>query len=147
MSKVVKNKKPTKKNTKKISKTQKTKKTTKPKKVVKKPTVNYVKKIINPNTNRYVKLESRLGKSIVARFEKLRVKKKKTAAEQKYVDTILYSKFCKCIKTVLIRESREECPDRKLPYAVCTYNVYNRRGLKAPSNASRGCRRTFGWYK
>ena len=119
----------------------------KPKKVA---TLGYTKKILNPRTNRYVNLESRLGKSITARLDKLLKQKKRTKAEQDYVDKILFSKFCKCTKTLIISESKKKCPpcpDKKLPYAVCTYNVYNRRGMRIKPNASRLCRKTFKWYK
>lgn len=118
----------------------------KPKKVA---TLGYTKKILNPRTNRYVNLESRLGKSITARLDKLLKQKKRTKAEQDYVDKILFSKFCKCTKTLIISESKKKCPpcpDKKLPYAVCTYNVYNRRGVRIKPNASRLCRKTFKWY-
>lgn len=118
----------------------------KPKKVA---TLGYTKKILNPRTNRYVNLESRLGKSITARLDKLLKQKKRTKAEQDYVDKILFSKFCKCTKTLIISESKKKCPpcpDKKLPYAVCTYNVYNRRGMRIKPNASRLCRKTFKWY-
>ena len=127
------------------------KKVVAPKKEVKpKATLGYTKKILNPRTNRYVNLESRLGKSITARLDKLLKQKKRTKAEQDYVDKILFSKFCKCTKTLIISESKKKCPpcpDKKLPYAVCTYNVYNRRGLRIKPNASRLCRKTFKWYK
>lgn len=118
----------------------------KPKKVA---TLGYTKKILNPRTNRYVNLESRLGKSITTRLDKLLKQKKRTKAEQDYVDKILFSKFCKCTKTLIISESKKKCPpcpDKKLPYAVCTYNVYNRRGMRIKPNASRLCRKTFKWY-
>ena len=118
----------------------------KPKKVA---TLGYTKKILNPRTNRYVNLESRLGKSITTRLDKLLKQKKRTKAEQDYVDKILFSKFCKCTKTLIISESKKKCPpcpDKKLPYAVCTYNVYNRRGVRIKPNASRLCRKTFKWY-
>lgn len=118
----------------------------KPKKVA---TLGYTKKILNPRTNRYVNLESRLGKSITARLDKLLKQKKRTKTEQDYVDKILFSKFCKCTKTLIISESKKKCPpcpDKKLPYAVCTYNVYNRRGMRIKPNASRLCRKTFKWY-
>ena len=118
----------------------------KPKKVA---TLGYTKKILNPRTNRYVNLESRLGKSITTRLDKLLKQKKRTKVEQDYVDKILFSKFCKCTKTLIISESKKKCPpcpDKKLPYAVCTYNVYNRRGVRIKPNASRLCRKTFKWY-
>ena len=112
--------------------------------------LGYVKKILNPNTGRYVKLESKLGKSISARLDKLVKKTTRTSKEQKYVDDILYSKFCKCTKSVIISQSKKKCPpcaDKRLPYAVCTNNVYIRRGMKIKSNGSSGCRKTFSWYK
>jgi len=112
--------------------------------------LGYVKKILNPNTGRYVKLESKLGKSISKRLDKLVKKKTRTSKEQKYVDDILYSKFCKCTKSVIISQSKKKCPpcaDKRLPYAVCTNNVYLRRGMKIKSNGSSGCRKTFSWYK
>ena len=117
------------------------------KKVVSSSGLGYIKKIYNPKTKRYVKLESQLGKSIEKRLNRLLKKKTRTADEQRYVDDILFSKFCKCTKSVIISESKKKCPDRKLPYAVCTNNVYIRRGLKIKSNASRECRKTFKWYK
>tara|TARA_B100000085_G_scaffold248491_1_gene243559 strand:- start:756 stop:1214 length:459 start_codon:yes stop_codon:yes gene_type:complete len=112
--------------------------------------LGYVKKILNPNTGRYVKLESKLGKSISKRLDKLVKKGTRTTKEQKYVDDILYSKFCKCTKSVIISQSKKKCPpcaDKRLPYAVCTNNVYIRRGMKIKSNGSSGCRKTFSWYK
>lgn len=110
------------------------------------PSLGYRRKILNPNTGRYVFLESKKGKELTARLEKIVKKKKPTKAEIAFRDEILYSKFCKCTKSIIISESKKECPDRKLPYAVCTYNVYNRKGLRIPSNGSRGCRTKFTWY-
>ena len=151
MSKLVKKTKKTSKVKKvKVKKTT-SKKVVKPKtkKIVKKATLGYTKKILNPRTNRYVNLESRLGKSITDHLNKLLKQKKRTKAEQDYVDKILFSKFCKCTKSLIISESKKKCPpcpDKKLPYAVCTYNIYNRRGLRIKPNASRLCRKTFKWY-
>ncbi len=141
--------KPIKKVKKKVKKTVKKVIKPKPKKVVKTATLNYTKKILNPKTNRYVKLETRLGKEITAKLNKLLKKKQRTKSEQEYVDKILFSKFCKCTKSLIISESKKKCPpcaDKKLPYAVCTYNIYNRRGLRIKPNASRLCRKTFKWY-
>jgi len=106
----------------------------------------YRKKILNPKTNRYVFLDTKKGKDIEKYMNKLLKKKKLTKVEQKYVDNILYSKYCKCTKSIIISESKKECPNRQIPYAVCAKNVYLRKGLKPPSNASRLCRSTFKWY-
>jgi len=106
----------------------------------------YRKKILNPKTNRYVFLDTKKGKVIETKLNKLLKKKKLTKGEQDYVDTILYSKYCKCTKSIIISESKKECPNRQIPYAVCARNVYLRKGLKPPTNASRLCRSTFKWY-
>ena len=117
------------------------------KKLTKKSTLaTYRKKIINPKTKRYVFLDTKLGEQINKKFNELLKKKKRTAGEQKYVYTILYSKFCKCTKSIIIRESKKESPNKRLPYAVCTKKIYNNRKLKIPKNGARNCRKTFKWY-
>ena len=109
-------------------------------------------KIINPETNRYVFKTSRKGKEVQKRYQELLIKwkgrkKKLTNAEKKYMHTILYSKFCKCNKALLLREYKKECPNKPLVFGSCTKSVYKNRRIKPPALAARKCKTTFQWYR
>ena len=110
----------------------------------------YRKRIVNPDTKRFVYLDTSKGTQIKKKFQRILQKKEKkqtlTTNETKFLDTILYSNFCQCTKSILIREYKKECPNKGLAYAVCTKRIYNNRGMKIPQNGSKKCRSTFKWY-
>tara|TARA_B100000674_G_C37847810_1_gene918507 strand:+ start:403 stop:744 length:342 start_codon:yes stop_codon:yes gene_type:complete len=107
-------------------------------------------KIINPDTNRYVLKTSKKGQEVQKNYQELLAKwrkKKLTKKEKKYLDTILYSKFCKCTKAILLKEYKKECPNKPLAYGACTKSLYKKRRIKVPPLASRKCKTTFKWYR
>ena len=108
-------------------------------------------KILNPDTNRYVMVTSRKGKQVSKKYKTILQKKvdnkRITRSEREYMEKILYSKFCKCTKTVLLKEYKKECPNKGLAYGSCTKTVYKNKGLDPPFRAAGRCRETFKWYK
>tara|TARA_Y100000385_G_scaffold291708_1_gene371544 strand:- start:2841 stop:3410 length:570 start_codon:yes stop_codon:yes gene_type:complete len=73
------------------------------------------------------------------------------SGDNQLLENNLYSKLCKCIKKIYIKNMIEQeffnKKNKYNRYAVCTNSIYNKRGFKSPPSATKNCADTFHWYK
>jgi len=63
-------------------------------------------------------------------------KRKMSLKDKKLLDDALYTKYCMCLKKL-------EGSKKGNPYPICMNSIYLNRGFKAPTGASRNCKKTF----
>ena len=86
-------------------------------------------------------------------YQKYIIKKKNgtiTEKQLKVLEKMLYTKFCRCIKKIYVKNLKKHIFDYTIPsdnpYAFCTSSIYKNRGFDPPPSAARSCRDTFSWY-